>query len=79
MNRTLISDWVTLINYNKIIGFGMGAFFDTVKMLMWAMLFMFLFVIPNMYIYSEGNGIKSDYMGMVTKYSLGNLGTPSFF
>jgi hypothetical protein len=52
----------------------MGAFFDTVKMLMWAMLFMFLFVVPNMYIYSEGNGIKSDYMGMVTKYSLGNLG-----
>jgi len=56
------------------LGFGMGAFFDTVKMLMWAMLFIFLVIAPNMYIYSKGTGIKNDYMGVVTQYSLGNLG-----
>ena len=52
----------------------MGAYFDTLKMLMWAMLFIFLVVSPNIYIYQTGNGIKSDLMGVVTKYSLGNMG-----
>ena len=44
----------------------MGAYFDTLKMLMWAMIFIFLFTIPNMIIYAEGTGIKNDYMGIVT-------------
>lgn len=52
----------------------MGAYFDTLKMLMWAMIFMFLVVTPNMYIYSRGQGVKSDYMGVVTQFSLGNMG-----
>jgi hypothetical protein len=52
----------------------MGAYFDTLKLLMWAMLFIFLVVSPNIYIYQTGNGIKSDLMGVVTKYSLGNMG-----
>jgi hypothetical protein len=57
-----------------LIGFGMGAYFDTLKMLMWAMIFIFLCTIPNMLIYSKGTGIKADYMGVVTQYSLGNMG-----
>jgi hypothetical protein len=36
------------------LGFGMGAYFETLKMLMCAFLFMFLFVLPNMYVYSTG-------------------------
>ncbi len=57
----------------------MGAYFDTLKLLMWAMLFIFLVVSPNIYIYQTGNGIKSDLMGVVTKYSLGNMGMNDFF
>ena len=57
----------------------MGAYFETLKMLMWAMIFIFLVTIPTMGIYSSGQGVKYDYMGMVTKYSLGNLGMYLFF
>ncbi len=53
----------------------MGAYFQTVKMLMWAMIFIFLFQIPIMYYYSTGTGIKTDYMGIATQFSLGNMGT----
>lgn len=56
------------------LGFGMGAYFDTLKMLMCAMLFIFLCTIPTMGIYSTGSGVKFDYMGVVTQFSLGNMG-----
>lgn len=43
----------------------MSAYFDTINILIWTMLFICLFTIPNMYIYSTGNGIKEDYMGFI--------------
>ena len=52
----------------------MGAYFDTLKMLMLAMLFIFACTIPTMAIYSSGSGIKNDYRGEFTRYSLGNMG-----
>jgi hypothetical protein len=57
----------------------MGAYFETLKMLMWAFMFIFIVTTPIMYIYSTGQGISQDYMGVVTKYSLGNLGMYLFF
>jgi hypothetical protein len=59
---------------DTFLGFGMGAYFDTLKMLMCAMLFIFLVVSPSIYIYHTGNGIKGDVMGIVTQFSLGNMG-----
>ena len=56
------------------LGFGMNAYFDTLKILIYSMLFICIFTIPNMHIYSEGNGIKEDLMGFITQYSLGNMG-----
>jgi hypothetical protein len=41
-----------LINIKYIfIGFGMSAYFDTLKILTWAMIFICIFTIPNMFIY----------------------------
>lgn len=56
------------------LGFGMGAYFETIKYLMWMMLFIFLCMMPVMYIYKGFNGIKYDAMGVVTQFSLGNMG-----
>lgn len=44
----------------------MGAYFETVKMLMYAFFFLFLVTIPSMYMFSTNTGIKDDYMGIVT-------------
>jgi hypothetical protein len=52
----------------------MGAYFDTLKILTFALIFITLVTIPNMYIYQTGRGIKYDIMGFITQYSLGNMG-----
>jgi hypothetical protein len=52
----------------------MNAYFDTLRYLMILMLFVFVFFIPNMAIYSHYGAIKSDAMGVVTQFSLGNMG-----
>ena len=43
----------------------MGAYFDTLKILTFALIFMSLVTIPNMYMYSKGRGIKYDMMGFI--------------
>lgn len=48
------------------IGFGMGAYFDTLKMLMFAMLFLFCVTMPNMFIFASNTGIVDDSYGYIT-------------
>lgn len=53
----------------------MGAWFDTLRMLTLAMLFICCVTLPNMFIFASGSGIY-DYntYGMFTQFSLGNMG-----
>lgn len=52
----------------------MNAYFDTLRYLMILMLFIFVFMIPIMAIYQHYGAIKNDAMGVVTQFSLGNMG-----
>lgn len=52
----------------------MGAYFDTLKMLTLAMVFICCVTIPNMLIFSSGTGIVDDSYGFITQFSLGNMG-----
>lgn len=52
----------------------MNAYFDTLRYLMIMMLLIFVFSIPAMTIYNSYGAIEKDAMGMITKYSLGNMG-----
>ena len=52
----------------------MGAYFQTLTMLMWAMTFITVVALPMMVIFATGEGVKYDYMGIITQFSLGNLG-----
>lgn len=52
----------------------MNAYFDTLRYLMTAMLFIFAFLIPTMGIYQYYGAIKNDAMGVITQFSLGNMG-----
>lgn len=56
------------------LGFGMNAYFDTLKYMMIMMLLIFVFSFPAIKIYSSYDGLKNGAMYMFTKYSLGNLG-----
>jgi hypothetical protein len=56
------------------LGFGMNAYFDTLRYLMFMMLFIFVCIMPVMYLYSGYQGISKDAMGAVTRFSLGNMG-----
>lgn len=56
------------------LGFGMNAYFDTLRYLMILMLLIFVFSVPTMYIYSSWGAIEKDAMGAITKFSLGNMG-----
>lgn len=49
-----------------LIGFGMGAYFDTLLKLTYAFLFIFLITIPNMGIYASGTGIVDEDYGFIT-------------
>lgn len=54
----------------------MNAYYDTLKYLMVLMLLLFVFSFPSVMIYSSYEGIVRQPMGFITKYSLGNMGTP---
>lgn len=56
------------------LGFGMNAYFDTLKYMMILMLLIFVFSLPALKIYSSYDALKDGAMYMFTKYSLGNLG-----
>lgn len=55
----------------------MNAYFDTLKSLMFAFIFLFLCSIPTLSIYASYGGIKGDANGSVTQFSLGNMGGAS--
>lgn len=63
-----------------ILGFGVNAFFDIIKSLMYLMLCIFVFTIPILMIYKENpqQGLKSLELSPVKfwfdSFSLGNLG-----
>ena len=59
------------------LGFGMNAYFDTLFYLMIMMVFISVFSLPSMYIYSSYSGIRADAMGSITQFSLGNMGGAS--
>jgi hypothetical protein len=61
-----------------LIGFGMNAYYDTLKYLMVLMLLLFVFSLPSVFIYSGYGALVKQSMGFVTKYSLGNMGIFSF-
>lgn len=53
----------------------MGAYFDTLKMLTLAMVFICAITLPNMFIFCSGTGIyDSNSYGFITQFSLGNMG-----
>ena len=56
------------------LGFGMNAYFDTLKFMMILMFILFLFSYPAMYIYSSYDALKHENMYLFTRFSLGNLG-----
>ena len=56
------------------IGFGMNAYFDTLKFMMILMMLLFLFNFPAMHIYSQYDSLKNEAMYLFTRLSLGNLG-----
>ena len=59
----------------------MNAYYDTLKYLVMLMLLIFTFSLPSILIYNSYEGISSDPMGAITRYSLGNMGIfhPSIF
>ena len=59
------------------LGFGMNAYYDTLRYLMIMMFLIFLFCIPTMVIYSSYDGIVKDPKGPITQFSLGNMGGAS--
>lgn len=61
-------------NINLCLGFGMNAYFDTLKFMMILMLVLFLFSYPAMHIYSKYNALQHENMYLFTRFSLGNLG-----
>jgi hypothetical protein len=63
-----------ILNLNYILGFGMNAYFDTLKYMMVLMFLIFTFNFPAMHIYSSFDSLKHEAMYMFTQYSLGNLG-----
>jgi hypothetical protein len=56
------------------LGFGMNAYYDTLKYLVMLMLLIFVFSLPSMYIYKSYSGLAAEPMYGITRYSLGNMG-----
>ena len=56
------------------LGFGMNAYFDTLKYLMQMMMFITLFCIPTMSIYAKYGAVKQESLDPFTVLSLGNMG-----
>ena len=52
----------------------MNAYFDTLLYLMIMMVFICVFSLPSMYIYSSYSAIRGEAMGTITQFSLGNMG-----
>jgi hypothetical protein len=63
----------------QCIGFGMNAYFDTLKYMMILMLILFAISVPAMTLYSSYNALQNENMYLFTKYSLGNMGGSSTF
>jgi hypothetical protein len=59
------------------LGFGMNAYFDTLKFMMILMFCLFVFSLPAMHIYSSYNSLMHENMYLFTRFSLGNLGGAS--
>lgn len=57
----------------------MNAYYDTLKYLVMLMLLLFTFSMPAMYIYSSYDGLITEPMSGITRYSLGNMGTYLLF
>lgn len=56
------------------IGFGMNAYFEKLKYFTILMLLMFIFSLPAISVFKSYSGLTKQPMGMITKYSLGNMG-----
>jgi hypothetical protein len=56
------------------LGFGMNAYYDTLKYMMVLMMLLFVFSLPSVFIYSSYTGIVKQSMGFITRFSLGNMG-----
>jgi hypothetical protein len=52
----------------------MNAYFDLLRYLSLLMFLIFVFSIPAMTIYKSYGAIKDDAMGVITQFSLGNMG-----
>ena len=57
-----------------LLGFGMNAYFDTLKYLMQMMIFITIFTIPTMSIYAKYGAVKQESLDPFTVLSLGNMG-----
>ena len=57
-----------------LLGFGMNAYFDTLKYLMQMMIFITIFSIPTMSIYAKYGAVKQESLDPFTVLSLGNMG-----
>lgn len=60
-----------------LLGFGMNAYFDTLRYLVILMSLCFLFSLPMMYIFSSYGAIRGAPRGVISQYSLGNMGGAS--
>ena len=56
------------------LGFGMNAYFDFIKQLLYMTLGMTIFVIPFMCIFAKYDALESTSMAMFNQFSLGNMG-----
>lgn len=59
------------------LGFGMNAYFDTLKYMMILMFVLLVISLPAMSLYSSYNALQNENMYMFTKFSLGNMGGAS--
>jgi lipoprotein signal peptidase len=71
-----IFTFISILNSN--VGFGMNAYYDTLKYMMILMMLLFTFSLPSVFIYSSHSGIVKNSMGIITQFSLGNMGIFDF-
>ena len=57
-----------------LIGFGMNAYFDIIKQLLWMFIFITVFAVPSMMIFASYNGLAQSPTYVFDMFSVGNMG-----